>query len=104
MILPTASNTKLPHSLRIRPATLLDAQAISDIGRTVTTNSFGHSMPKKYLNQYLIDQYSPHNITKDIERKDTDIIVAVTADSHGRARIVGFAQLTRGTREPGNHV
>lgn len=53
-------------------------------------------MPKKDLEQYLIEAYSIPNITKDFESTDTDIIVA-TDEKH---EIVGFAQLTRGTTEP----
>lgn len=60
-------------------------------------------MPKRYLEQYLEDNYSLPSITKDLESQDTDIIVAFqprhTAQP-GQEQIFGFAQLTRGTSEP----
>lgn len=98
--LPSPPNGRAHPSIKIRPATIADAQAVADIGCTVFGNSFGYSMPKKDLEQYLIDAYSLPSITKDFKSSDTDIIVAVTPDERGKERIVGFAQLTRGTTEP----
>ena len=96
--LPTLPNGRArpPSSIQIRDATEKDIEAVAKLGATVFANSFGWSMPRKDLEQYLIDAYSIPSITKDYESGDTDIIVAVDE----RSEVVGFAQLTRGTTEP----
>lgn len=64
------------------------------------TNSFGHSMPGEYLAQYLVDNYSLPNISKDLRSQDTEVIVALETRDTGHEQILGFAQLTGGTTEP----
>lgn len=91
---PQRSGTQ-PFNLRA--ATVEDAQAISDLGSSVFSLTFGFSIPSKDLAAYLDEAYSITALREDILSSRKHVIVACEpANGH----VIAFAQLTEGTSEP----
>lgn len=93
-LLSESSTPRKPFA--VREATTQDAKAIAELGASVFTVTFGHSVTPQELELFLDEFYTPSAITKDIQDQNKDVIVAVDADGH----ILGFAYLTRGSIEP----
>ncbi len=96
---PSAPLQRQPFT--IRPATKNDIPGICRIGSAVFAATFGYSLSKEDLAQYLIDAYSTESITKDFGTGNSDFIVAESNEaSH---EVLGFGMLTRGSTEPCLH-
>ncbi|KAK1624354.1 acetyltransferase [Colletotrichum phormii] len=80
----------------LRPASLEDATAISELAAHVFTVTFGHSVEPHELEAFLHEAYSLEAISKDLNDSNKDTILAV--DPAGD--ILGFAMLTRGSSDP----
>ncbi|KAJ0309514.1 hypothetical protein COL5a_001682 [Colletotrichum fioriniae] len=80
----------------LKPASLDDATAISELATHVFTVTFGHSVEPHELQAFLEESYSLEAITQDLDDPNKDTILAV--DPTGD--ILGFAMLTRGSSEP----
>ncbi|KAI3555991.1 acetyltransferase [Colletotrichum abscissum] len=93
-------SSKVQEGLRVtatlRPATLDDATAISELATHVFTVTFGHSVEPHELQAFLEESYSLEAITKDLDDSNKDTLLAF--DPTGD--ILGFAMLTRGSSEP----
>lgn len=91
-------NTQLveTQAITVRPAELKDASAIARLGAHTFTVSFGHSVESHDLEAFLEESYSTSAIIKDLDDTNKDVFVA--SDSQGT--ILGFAYLTRNSREP----
>ncbi|KAM0268404.1 hypothetical protein ACHAQH_009985 [Verticillium albo-atrum] len=91
--MPSATITPAPT---IRRATMQDAGAVAELGSSVFSSTFGHSVTPQQLEAYLDESYSVEATEKDISDPQKDMIVAVASDE----TIIGFALLTRGSSEP----
>ena len=89
-------HSKPPFSLRI--ATPLDAPQIAHVGSSTFTATFGWSLQPQDLATYLDDSYSIPAITSDIENADMKFVVAF--EPSAPSTVLGFAQLTSGSKEP----
>ncbi|EGY21006.1 hypothetical protein VD0002_g254 [Verticillium dahliae] len=92
----SATTTPAPA---LRRATLQDAEAVSALGSSVFSATFGHSVTPQQLQAYLDESYSVAATARDIEDTQKDMTVAVAADGDGTT-IIGFVLLTRGGSEP----
>ncbi|KAG2181364.1 hypothetical protein INT43_008947 [Umbelopsis isabellina] len=82
--------------ITLRAGTIGDALAIAEIGGSVFSATFGHSLTETDLNHYLQKSYSVEAITADMNNPLMDFVVAYNEHD----RVVGFAQMTQGTSEP----
>ncbi|RMZ84005.1 hypothetical protein DV737_g1284, partial [Chaetothyriales sp. CBS 132003] len=108
-----------PPGTAIRKATLADAAAIAQLGRSVFTDTFGFSIPSNDLQAYLDDVYSLAAIEADIASPTKHIFVATPTTPLASPNpalpnsalpspvlppppppILGFVQLTENTTEP----
>lgn len=110
--------------IEVRKATTAELADIIRIGREVFSATFGHSVPNSDLEAYLESAYTEPLITEELRDASKDIIVAVyhdnqnatvrhqsrtdfvsstgtseSSDSGEEGKVVGFAQLTRGSSE-----
>ncbi|KAJ2979636.1 hypothetical protein NQ176_g3126 [Zarea fungicola] len=108
--------------IEVRKATTAELADIIRIGREVFSATFGHSVPHSDLEAYLESAYTEPLITEELRDDSKDIIVAVhhdnqhatmrhrsnshfdssigtskSSDSREEGKVVGFAQLTRGS-------
>lgn len=90
-----ASNTS--SSILLRVAIAQDAAPIAKLGSHVFTKTFGHSVSSDELQAYLTEHYSTTAIVADISNPSKNMIVATEAETD---KIIGFATLTRGSKEP----
>ena len=92
---------KLAIDVRLRKASLADAQSIAQLGAHTFSASYGHSLPREELQTYLDESYSLDAISQQISDPSKDMIVATTRspDPNSEDVITGFALLTRGTTE-----
>ncbi|UNI24765.1 hypothetical protein JDV02_010489 [Purpureocillium takamizusanense] len=101
---PSDGPERRKPSFKIRRAAPDDLAAVADIGSRVFSATFGHSVTEQQLQTYLDEAYSAAAIAADFADPNKIIIVATGSDgsSEGGARVVvvGFAQLTQGSREP----
>lgn len=87
------TNAKSP--ITTREARLEDAAHVAHLGAHVFAVTYGHSVAAHELQAYLDESYSIEATAKDIADPNKDMILAV--DPEGV--IVGFALLTRGSKE-----
>ncbi|KAF2719060.1 acyl-CoA N-acyltransferase [Polychaeton citri CBS 116435] len=88
----------------LRRAIISDVEAITKLGTQVFTATFGHSVSAEELAAYLESAYTHTAIKADIQDPNKDLIVATTTantqDGLPEEKVLGFAQLTRNSREP----
>lgn len=84
------------QSVSLRLAALADAAPIAHIGGKVFSATFGHSVTPEQMQQFLGEAYTVEATAKDIADPNKDVVVAVTEEGN----ILGFALLTRNSREP----
>lgn len=101
----TVNSQTTPHTrlkVSLRPATLEDAAAITEIGITTFTATYAHSLPAHDMHAFLEKVYSLGATTADIVDPDRDIIVATAqgGSSDTPSTIIGFALLTRNSPDP----
>lgn len=94
-----------PPPIHLRPALPEDAAQIATLGATVFTKTFGHAVSQKGLSEFLTENYSTTSIFKDITNPSKSTIVAYTEEPTTStcttsSKIVGFALLTRDSKEP----
>lgn len=82
--------------ISIRHAQHQDLPQIRQLGITVFSATFGHSVPPSELEAYLDEYYSAESIEQDFVDPAKDILVA----TDGNGLILGFALLTQGSSEP----
>lgn len=87
------TTSKLP--ITTREARLDDAAHVAHLGAHVFAVTYGHSVAAHELEAYLDESYSVEATAKDIADPNKDMILAM--DPEGV--IVGFALLTRGSKE-----
>jgi ribosomal protein S18 acetylase RimI-like enzyme len=87
----------LESSIKVRGGRLEDVPQIVDLGSRVFTTAFGYSVEPHQLQAYLDEAYTIPAITADITNPAKDTIVATDGEN---GLVVGFAIMTRGTREP----
>ncbi|OHF02984.1 acetyltransferase [Colletotrichum orchidophilum] len=90
------SQNRARPAATLRPASLNDTKAISELGAHVFSLTFGHSVEPHELKTFLDEAYSLEAIQKDLSDPNKDTIVAV--DPTGD--LLGFAMLTRGSSDP----
>ena len=88
--------TILPLAFTTRRADPSDVPEVCDLGSSVFSTAFGHSVPPDALQAYLSESYTPKAIAGDISDPSKSTIIA--SDKIGT--VVGFAMLTRGTSDP----
>lgn len=91
--------------ITLRDALPQDIPQIAALGSHVFSITFGHSVPPHELQAYLDESYSLSATEAELSNPSKEMIVAVDrsspkAGSESEARIVGFALLRRGSREP----
>jgi ribosomal protein S18 acetylase RimI-like enzyme len=90
----TQSSPPKKPQVTLRAAEAKDIPALAGFG-TFFAALFGYSMPAADLQDYLESAYSQTAVARDLSNPSISTIVAVDASD----KVVGFAQLTRGTFE-----
>ncbi|KAL9084873.1 MAG: hypothetical protein Q9159_004994 [Coniocarpon cinnabarinum] len=85
-------------AFQVRPATEADVHQIVDIGRSVFSVEFAHTMTPEDLVKYLDEFYTAPQILSDLSDPSYTIFVASTAGPD--PCVAGFAYLRYGAHEP----
>lgn len=85
-------------TFEITPAEVSDASAIATIGFTVWAATFAWSVSREDCDAYLNSVYTTEACEQMIADPTSSIYVARSKDSV--SKVLGFAQLKRGTTEP----
>ncbi|KAI1858474.1 uncharacterized protein JN550_012607 [Neoarthrinium moseri] len=85
--------------LAIEPASVADAPAMAVVGATVFTETFGHSVSKEDLAEFLSSTYSAEAMVAELA--DPTKVTLVARSTLGK--VAGIAQLHRGQTHPSVH-
>lgn len=87
----SGTRSALPATITISQATPSDATAVADIGGKVFSETFGHSVSKEDLEDFLSTTYCPEAVLADLAEADKTTLVARDA----KGSVVGIVQLYR---------
>jgi len=90
-----------PRNVVVREARSSDAASIASIGAATFEASFGHSMPKEHLDDYLSTTYTEATFLKELSNPSDQFFIAeLPLDDSSQSTPIGFIQVRKGSTEP----
>jgi len=97
-----ASTSRISQKVDVREGRPSDAASIASMGAATFEASFGHSMPKEHLDDYLSTTYTETNFAKELQSPQDQFFIAELPSSSDATlpTPVGFVQVRKGSTEP----